>query len=120
MAYARGADTKCGTLTKEEATAIVKHLDPNLSAIDVRTSPAEGMWEVTVNTGAKKVLAYIDCSKRYIILGELLDTKEKKNLTRERMTEINKVGVSSIPLDDALVMGDKSAPHRLIVFDDPE
>ena len=120
MAYARGADTKCETLTKEEATALVKTLDPNLSAIDVRNSPAEGIWEVTVNTGAKKILGYIDCSRRYIILGDLLDTKEKKNLTRERMTEINKVDVSSIPLDDALVMGDKSAPHKLIVFDDPE
>ena len=61
------------------------------------------------------MIASIDCSKRYIILGDLLDTKDKRNLTQERLTEINKVDVSSIPLDDALVMGDKSAPHRLIV-----
>jgi hypothetical protein len=60
MAYARGAYTKCETLTKDEATAIVNKLNPNLSAIDVRISPAEGMWEVTVNSGAKKVLTYID------------------------------------------------------------
>lgn len=91
-----------------------------MNAIDVRTSPAEGMWEVTVNTGSKKVLAYIDCTKRYILFGDLLDTKERKNLTQERMAEINKVDVSSIPLDNALVMGDKSAPHKLIVFDDPD
>lgn len=120
MAYAHGADTKCGTLTKDEATSILKNIDPNLNAIDVRTSPAEGLWEITINTGARKVLAYVDCSKRYIMFGDLLDTKEKKNLTQERMTEINKVNVSSIPLDDALVMGEKSAPHKLIVFDDPE
>ncbi|MGO9380439.1 MAG: disulfide isomerase DsbC N-terminal domain-containing protein [Dissulfurispiraceae bacterium] len=120
IAYAYSTDTKCETLTKDEATAILRNLDPKVSAIDVRTSPAEGMWEVTVNTGAKKILAYIDCSKRYVILGNLIDTKEKKNLTQERLTEINKVDVSSIPLDDALVMGDKSAPHKLIVFDDPE
>ncbi len=120
MAYAWGAGTKCEPLTMDEATAIVKNLNPGLSALDVRTSPVEGMWEVTITTGTQKVLAYIDCSKRYVILGELLDTKEKKNLTRERMSEINRVDVSSIPLDDALVMGDKSAPHRVIVFDDPE
>lgn len=120
MAYAYGADTKCEALSKDEATVILKNLDSNLIAIDVRTSPAEGMWEVTVNNGAKKILVYIDCSKRYILLGNLLDTKEKKNLTQERLTDINKVDVSSIPLDDALVMGDKGAPHKLIVFDDPE
>jgi hypothetical protein len=84
MAYACGADTKCETLTKDEATAIVNKLDPNLSASDVRISPAESMWEVTVNTGEKKVLAYINRSKRYILLGDLLNTKD---LMQKRMME---------------------------------
>lgn len=119
MTYARGADTKCETLTKDEATAIVKSFNPGLSVIDVKTSPVEGMWEITVNTGAKKVVSYVDCSKRYVLFGELVDWKEKKNLTQERMSEINKVDVSSIPLDDALVMGDKNAPYKLIIFSDP-
>lgn len=120
MAYAHGADTKCGTLTKDEAQSIMQTLNPGLSVIDVGPSALPEMWEVTVATSGQKVLAYIDCSKRYILLGELLDTKERKNLTRERMAEINKVDVSSIPVADALVMGDKNAPHKVIVFDDPE
>ena len=119
-AYACGADVKCEQPTKDQATAVLKNLNPNLSALDIKPSPIEGLWEVTVTTGAQKVVAYIDCSKRYVLLGDLPDTKEKKNLTRERMAEINKIDVSSIPLDDALVMGDKNAAHKIIVFDDPE
>ncbi|MBF0506115.1 MAG: DsbC family protein [Nitrospirae bacterium] len=120
VAYARAADTKCETLTKDEAAALVKLLNPNLRVLDVESSPVQGIWEVTITSGGQKGLFYIDCSKRYIILGDLIDTKARSNLTRERMAEINKVDVASIPLDDAIVIGDKSAPHMLIVFDDPD
>ena len=126
MAYAHGFSTKgedcskCHSLTKEEATTIVKTFDPNLTVLDVQSSPVKTMWEITIATDGQKVLAYIDFSKRYVLLGNMLDTKEKKNVTRERMTEINRVDFSTIPLDDAIVMGDKSATHKVIVFSDPE
>ena len=52
--------------------------------------------------------------------GALVDIKTKANLTQERFNEINKTDVSLIPLDDALVMGDKDAKNRIIVFTDPD
>ena len=118
---AKGEDcAKCHTLTKDEATALLKYLNPDLKVLDIQPSPVKAMWEVTINAGGQKVLGYIDFSKHYLITGEILDLKAKKNLTRERMAEINKVDVSTIPLDDAIVMGNKSAPYKVIVFDDPE
>jgi len=110
---------KCHTLTKDEATAIVKDLNPGLSVLDIKSSPLKALWEITLATGGQKAIAYVDFSKRYLLMGEMLDIKEKKNLTRDRMAEINKVDVSTIPLDDAIVMGDKNAPHKIIVFTDP-
>jgi thiol:disulfide interchange protein DsbC len=124
-AYAHGFSTKgedcskCHTLTKDEATEIVKKFNPSLSVIDVQTVPVKALWEITVATGGQKVLAYVDFSKQYLITGEIIDLKGNKNLTRDRLAEINKVDVSSIPLDDALVMGDKDAKYKIIVFDDP-
>lgn len=112
--------SKCHTLTKEDAAAIVKNLNPAWSVIDVRPVPVKAMWEIDIATGAQKVPAYVDFSKRYILMGELIDLKEKKNLSRERYEELNKVDVSSIPLDDAIVMGDRNARYRVIVFSDPE
>jgi thiol:disulfide interchange protein DsbC len=50
----------------------------------------------------------------------LISIVDKKNLTQERLTELNKVDVSQIPLDDALVMGDQNARIRVIVFSDPD
>jgi thiol:disulfide interchange protein DsbC len=50
----------------------------------------------------------------------LVSIGEKKNLTQERFIELNKVDISQIPLENALVMGDEKARIRVIVFTDPD
>lgn len=111
--------SKCHTLTTAEANTIVKDLNPGLSVIDIKPSPLKALWELTIAAGGQKLVAYVDFSKRYLLMGEMLDIKEKKNITRDRLAELNKVDVSTIPLDDAIVMGDKNAHYKVIVFSDP-
>ncbi|HAM52231.1 MAG TPA: hypothetical protein DCP92_16635 [Nitrospiraceae bacterium] len=117
----KGQDcSKCHTLSKEEATTLLKELDPNIKVLEITTSPMKSLWEVDIETNGKKGLTYIDFSKKYLISGSIFTFQEKKNLTKERFEELTKVDPSKIPLDDALVMGDKNAKYKLIVFDDPE
>lgn len=115
-----GAKTSEGNvLSKEDALAALKELAPDIKILEVRPGPV-GLWEVDVESGGKKGILYLDSSKRYMIQGSIVDLQAKSNLTQERYNEINKVDISQIPLDDAIVMGDKTAKHRVIVFDDPE
>ncbi len=107
-------------LSVDEALTLLKNLDPNIKVLTVKPSPVEGLWEVDIEAGGKKGLVYIDATKKYLISGTIIAIHEKKNLTQERLDEINKVDVSQIPLDDAVVIGDKEAKYRVIVFDDPE
>jgi thiol:disulfide interchange protein DsbC len=107
-------------LSIDEALSLLKNLDPNIKVMGVNTSPVEGLWEVDIEAGGRKGLVYIDFSKKHLISGSIISIQDKKNLTQERISEINKVDVSKIPLDDALVMGDREAKYRIIVFDDPE
>jgi hypothetical protein len=107
-------------LSIDEALILLKDLDPNVKVIAVKAGPVEGLWEVDIESGGKKLAVYVDNSKKYLISGSIIDMKAKRNLTQERLDEINKIDVSQIPLDDALVMGDKEAKYRVIVFDDPE
>jgi len=107
-------------LSKDEALNLLKDMIPNLKILEVRTIPVKGLWEVDIEAGGRKGILYIDFSKRYLIQGAVFDTQTKTSITQERLIELNKVDVSQIPLDDALVMGDKDAKHRVIVFDDPD
>jgi thiol:disulfide interchange protein DsbC len=106
-------------LTNEDAQNVLKEAIPDVKIIDVRPAQIKGLWEIAIETKGKKGILYLDFSKNYAIFGSILDLKTKANLTQERYIEINKVDVSKIPLDDALVMGDKDAKYRVIVFDDP-
>lgn len=117
----RGEDcSKCHTLKKEEAAALLKDVIQNVNVLEIRTVPVKSVWEVDVAYGDKKGLVYMDFSKRYIFSGSIIDLKEKADLTKDRLSEINRVDVSKIPVGDALVMGSREAKHKIIVFDDPD
>jgi len=117
----RGQDcSKCHILSKEEASDLLKGIFPGIKVIDVKISPAKALWEVFSEIGSRKGIVYVDFSKKYVFSGTIISIKEKKNLTQERFTELNKIDVSQIPLEDALVMGDPKARIRVIVFDDPD
>lgn len=112
--------SKCHTLKNDEVKGILKDFVPDMKVLDIKPGPLKGLWEVDFETGGKKSLIYVDFSKKYFVSGALISIKEKRNITQERYTELNKVDVAQIPLNDALVMGDKNAKHRIIVFDDPD
>src|SRR5512139_935833 len=116
----KGQDcSKCHKLSNAEARDLLKDLIPNLKVLDVNLSPAKGFWEVYLESGGRKGLIYVDFPKKHFLSGNLISIAGKKNLTQERLTELNKVDVSQIPLEDALVMGDPKARIRIIAFDDP-
>ncbi len=118
---AKGQDcSKCHTLSSTEADDLLKNVIPNAKVLDVRISPVKGLWEVFAESAGRKGMVYIDFSKKFLMMGSVISIREKKNLSQERLTELNKVDVSQIPLNDALVMGDPKAKIRIVVFDDPD
>jgi thiol:disulfide interchange protein DsbC len=117
----KGQDcSKCHTLSSSEAKDLLKDLIPNSRILEIRLSPVKGLFEVYLESGGRKGLVYIDFPKKHFLSGSLVSIAEKKNLTQDRMAELNKVDLSQIPLDDAVVMGDPKAKLRVILFDDPD
>jgi thiol:disulfide interchange protein DsbC len=126
MGYSHGFETKgqecfkCHTLNKEEARDLLKNTIPDVRVLDVRPSTAKGFWEVYLESRGQKGIIYVDFVKKHFFSGALISLVEKRNLTQERLIELNKIDVSQIRLDDALVMGDQKARIRVIVFTDPD
>jgi len=118
---AKGLDcSKCHTLTPAEAKELIKGLYPDAKVVEVNPTPMKTAWEVFVDLAGRKGILYIDFPKKHVILGSIVSIKDRKNLTQERFAELNKIDVSQIPLEDALVMGDDKARIRVIVFTDPD
>ena len=117
----KGQDcSKCHTLKKDEATKLLKDFDQAIKVININVSSTKYLFEVSVESNGKKGIVYIDFPKKHLFTGSLYQIQGKRNLSQERLSEINKVNVSQIPLGDAIVLGEKNAKHRVIVFDDPE
>ena len=117
----KGQDcSKCHTLTRDEAKDLIKTMAPDIKILEVRFSPSKSLWEVFSESGGRKMILYVDVTKKYLISGSMYSLKDRKNLTQESLSALNKIDVSQIPLKDALVMGDPNARLRVIVFTDPD
>jgi thiol:disulfide interchange protein DsbC len=111
---------KCHTLKKDEATVLLNNFSPGIKVLNVSQSQAKYLWEISYESGGKKGILYIDLPKKHVFSGSLITVQGRKNLTKEHLSDINRINVSQIPLKDALVIGDRSAQKRVIVFNDPD
>jgi len=84
---------------------------------EVNPTPIAGLYEVR----SGRNVFYSDADGSHFVLGgHLIDTVAKKDLTKARMEELNRIDWSILPLDKAIVSGDKHGKLKLAVFTDPE
>jgi thiol:disulfide interchange protein DsbC len=108
-------------LTNEDARKVLETFVPGIKVISVTESPIKGLYEVIIEIGGKKSIVYLDQEKKNLVLGgQIVDVISKRNITKEKFDEINRVDFSQIPLDDALVLGSPDAKYKVAVFDDPD
>ncbi|QJP73457.1 DsbC family protein [Burkholderia glumae] len=101
------------TTDKLKATLQARLGDATVKSIT--KSPIPGLYEV--NLGSQ--IVYSDAAGDYVLLGELVDTKSRKNLTEARMAEINKVDFASLPLGNAIKVVKGNGARKIAVFSDP-
>ncbi len=117
---------KCHSLDQQEAQAILSKMKaPSARILGIRMSPIRGLWEVAVEDRGNRGILYVGFSKKYVIGGSIFEVDTAANKTRETLDGMNKqpdryVDLSKISLDGSIVMGDKEAPYRVIVFTDPD
>lgn len=108
-----------GSAWSQEAT-IRKNLGeriPQLQKIDeVSKSPIAGLYEIRVNGNE---IYYTDADGNYLVQGNLIDTREKRNLTEERIEKLSAIAFDALPLKDAFTMVRGNGKRKLAVFEDP-
>ena len=108
-----------GSTFAQEA-AIRKNLAerlPSLPKIDeVSKTPMNGLFEVRVN---ENDIFYTDAEGNFLIQGNLIDARSKRNLTEERTEKLNALAFDSLPLKDAFTIVRGNGKRKMAVFEDP-
>ncbi|PLX43294.1 MAG: hypothetical protein C0609_08800 [Deltaproteobacteria bacterium] len=111
----------CHSLSIEQAQEAIEPLGVKSEVTDVRFSQVPGLWEVAVtDKKGGQIPVYLDFSLSHLIQGDIIEIATRQSLTRMRHAELNHINPSVIPLEDAVVLGDPEAKHKVIVFDDTE
>ncbi|MCM2341704.1 DsbC family protein [Rhodoferax sp.] len=107
------------TAWSQEAT-IRKNLGeriPQLKQIDeVSKSQIAGLYEIRVN-GSE--IYYTDAEANYLVQGNLIDTRQKRNLTEERIEKLSAIAFDALPFKDAFTIVRGNGSRKLAVFEDP-
>ena len=102
-----------------DEAAIRKNLPaqvPNLPKIDeVSKGPVPGLWEVRMGSE----ILYTDEQGQFLISGEVIDTKSRVNLTKERQDKLAAFDFAKLPLKDAIAIKQGTGARKLAVFVDP-
>jgi thiol:disulfide interchange protein DsbC len=86
---------------------------PNIPMESMTPTDILGVYEVVA--GGR--VAYYVPAQEYLIVGEIV-TKDKRNLTQARNTELQGKRFKDLPLDKALKIG--SGPHTVVEITDPD
>ena len=90
---------------------------PALSNIDeVSKTPMNGLYELRVNDSD---IFYTDAEGNFLIQGNLIDTRAKRNLTEERVEKLSAIDFDALPLKDAFTQVRGNGKRKLAVFEDP-
>ncbi len=107
-----GAFAQEATIRKNLAERI-----PQLQKIDeISKSPMPGLYEVRVN-GTD--IFYTDAEGNFLIQGALIDTRQRRNLTEERVEKLTAVDFDALPLKDAFTIVRGNGKRKVAVFEDP-
>jgi thiol:disulfide interchange protein DsbC len=115
---------KCDVLSEKDARSILDALRLDEAKIlKIQNSPIQGLWEVAVENRGDRFLVYVDCSKKYVMPGPIIERQTGIDRTRQRVEELNRerrVNLAGLGTGESLIMGNKDAPVKVIVFLDPD
>ena len=90
---------------------------PQFLKIDeINKSAMPGLFEIRVN-GTE--IFYTDADANFLIQGSLIDTKQKRNLTEERIDKLTAIAFDALPMKDSFTIVRGNGKRKLAVFEDP-
>jgi thiol:disulfide interchange protein DsbC len=87
---------------------------PGAQISSVTKTPYSGLFEVYLDGQ----LIYVDAKAQYVFAGDVIDLKNRSNLTQARLNQLQAIKWDSLPLGDALKTVKGKGERKLVVFSD--
>jgi len=87
---------------------------PGAQISSVTKTPYSGLFEVYLDGQ----LIYIDAKAQYVFTGDVIDLKNRANLTQARLNQLQAIKWDSLPLGNALKTVKGKGERKLVVFSD--
>lgn len=87
---------------------------PGAQIQSIKKTPYSGLFEVYMDGQ----LVYIDAKAQYVFAGDVIDLKNRKNLSQARLNQLQAVKWDSLPLTNALKTVKGKGERKLAVFSD--
>ncbi len=109
-----------GVFAQGQEAAIRKNIAeriPQLPKIEeVSRTPMNGLFELRLENNE---LYYTDADGSFLIQGNLIDTRTRRNLTEEREAKLGAIDFAALPLKDAITIVRGNGKRKLAIFEDP-
>lgn len=88
---------------------------PDVKVESITQSPFKGIYEVYM--GGRMI--YTNEDAQYVLVGDLLDLKNKTNITQEHEKKFHRINIADLPLDQAIKHVRGNGQRTLYLFSDP-
>ena len=105
---------------EKEIRQAIQTLAPGAKINQISQTGVKGVSEVTIEGDQGPMVVYADDKGQYLLVGEMLEVKSRRNLTKERMDKLTEVKWSSLPLNNAIKVVRGNGQRKLAVFSDPD
>jgi len=113
----------CLAISDGELKGVFTKLNvPGAKILHIAESPIQGLCEIVIDNMGRMGIFYLDSDKKYLIFGSLVELTDMSDKTRESIKKIQdkkRIDITKIPVDEALILGERNASKKVIVFTDP-
>lgn len=86
---------------------------------EIQSTPVSGVFEVRFMSRDGPQIVYTDAAGSYIFTGHLIDSKNDRDLTEDRLQKLTSIEFKSLPLDMAVKIRRGNGRRTLAMFSDP-
>lgn len=126
LAFGTGAEgcgsncQACHSITNTEVQRMVRRFDADAQVVSVDPAPVKGLYQAILKRGNEEGIIYIDFGKKHVLAGRIYDAGSGTEMKQETAHEGRRIDVSSLPLEDALLLGNRNGTRKLYLFTDPD